>query len=99
MPPSSFVNKQEASVLGGSVGSSAKSNSKLFGVILRVREFEARLRGRLLYGFCCLLSYLPCMDYEILDVLSKEVLLLLENISECDVALDCFGCLAVLVTQ
>lgn len=39
------------------------------------------------------------MDYELLDILSKEVFQVLESISECDVTLECFACLAVLVGQ
>jgi hypothetical protein len=97
LPPGSFVNRQEASVLGSSGGS--RSNSRLLAVVLRVREFEARLRGRLLYGFCCLAGYLPVADHELLEVLGKEVLGVLENVTECDVTLECFGCLAVLVSQ
>lgn len=50
----SFVNRQEA--VGG------RSGSRLMGVILRAREFEARLRGRLLYGLCCLAARLPSAD-------------------------------------
>jgi hypothetical protein len=59
----SFVNRQEA--VGGRCG------SRMMGVVLRAREFEARLRGRLLYGFCCLAARLPTADYELLDVLGK----------------------------
>lgn len=39
------------------------------------------------------------MDYELLDVVSREVLIILENVAECDVVLECFGCLAVLIAQ
>jgi|LakMenEpi03Aug12_release.lakeMendotaPanAssembly.Ray.scaffolds.fasta_scaffold4241487_1 hypothetical protein len=31
--------------------------------------------------------------------MGKEVLAVLENISECDVTLECFACLSVLVAQ
>lgn len=34
-----------------------------------------------------------------MDLLASEVLEVVENISECDVVLDCFSCLAALVRQ
>jgi hypothetical protein len=68
IPYSSFVNKQEASLINtnlltNSYSERMKNNTKLQNIILRCREFEGRVRAREFYGFCCLLSYLPRMDY------------------------------------
>ncbi len=57
------------------------------------------MRARLLYGFCCLITYLPMRDCELLDLLAGELFIILENIPECDVALDCSAALSVLAVQ
>ena len=76
-----------------------KNNSRFIALVLRCRELECRLRVRQLFGFCCLVSYLPQSDGELLDLLSREVLEVAENVSECDVVLECFGCLTALAAQ
>lgn len=85
VPPSSFVNRQEASLLnpnqiGNSYNEKVRNNTKLLNLVLRCREFEARVRARLLFGFCCLITYIPMRDCEILDLLAGELFIILENI-------------------
>ena len=62
IPYSSFLNQAMAPQVANNLPDRTKNNSKLQQLIFRTREFEARLRGRLLHGFCCLLTYLPRLD-------------------------------------
>jgi len=77
IPSNSFVNKQDVSVLNNSLLTNSyhrgTNNARLFNLILRCRELECRLRGRLLFGFCCILGYLPQIDLEITDLLSRQI--------------------------
>lgn len=73
--------------------------TKLVELVGRLRELESRVRVRGLLGICCLSSFFPGTDCELLELLGEEVLAVLENISECDVVLDCFSCLAALGRQ
>lgn len=86
-------------MLGNSYNEKVRNNTRLFNLVLRCREFEARVRARLLFGFCCLITYLPMRDCELLDLLAGELFVILENIPECDVALDCSAALSVLAVQ
>ncbi len=67
IPSNSFVNRQDASLLNSSMIANnclrGANNASLFNIILKCREVESRIRGRLLFGFCCLIGYFPQIDF------------------------------------
>lgn len=57
------------------------------------------MRPRLYYGYCKALSWLPNVEQELTALLIRELFVVLENINECDVAIESFQCLSALLDQ
>ncbi len=64
---------------------------KMHELIYKAGKFEPRLKSRILYGLSGLATYMPDASEEILAHLWEGVAVVLDNISECDVIIECMN--------
>lgn len=58
--------------------------------MLRVREYEIRVRCRLLTGISYLATYLPETTSELYELIFNQLFIIIENANEFDMNLECF---------
>lgn len=79
-----------STLMSSSNYSFCSTNPILRQLILKTREYEVRVRCRMLTGLALMLSHISEPLPELYDLLSKQVFLIMHNANEFDINLECF---------
>jgi hypothetical protein len=71
-------------------GGSSDSNPYLRQLIMKTREYEIRVRCRMLTGVSYLMTYIPQYLPELYELLTQQIFIILENANEFDMNLESF---------
>lgn len=72
--------------LGGNTAQSS-SHPRLRQLIMKTREYEIRVRCRMLTGISYLLTYIPEYLPELYELLIQQIFIILDNANEFDINL------------